>query len=161
MKANIVRISGGAVVACWLAIILGFGSSTAQSKRRKETQDRNGKWSYAALDSVPERARVKANPFEGDPEARIAGGKLFEEHCSECHGMKAEGGTRGPSLLKKEVQEATPGALFWILSNGVVRRGMPDWSKLPAPERWQIVTFLQSFRAVASSRSSASPRSGD
>jgi len=36
--------------------------------------------------------------------------------------------------------------LFWILNNGVVRRGMPVWSKLREPERWQIVTFLQSLK---------------
>jgi len=44
------------------------------------------------------------------------------------------------------VQQATPGTLFWLLTNGVVRRGMPVWSKLPEPERWQIVAFLQSLR---------------
>ena len=38
-------------------------------------------------------------------------------------------------------QQATPGTLFWILTNGVVRRGMPVWSKLPEPQRWQIVTY--------------------
>jgi hypothetical protein len=35
--------------------------------------------------------------------------------------------------------------LFWVLTNGVVMRGMPVWSKLPEPERWQIVTFLKSL----------------
>jgi hypothetical protein len=45
----------------------------------------------------------------------------------------------------KEVQQATPGTLFWILTNGVVRRGMPVWSKLPEPQRWQIVTYLKSL----------------
>ena len=69
--------------------------------------------------------------------------------------MKAEGGKRAPSLLRDEVQRATPGALFWVLTNGVVRRGMPDWSKLPEPERWQIVAFLKSF---GSSEREASPR---
>jgi hypothetical protein len=27
-----------------------------------------------------------------------------------------------------------------------VRRGMPDWSKLPELERWQIVTFLKAHQ---------------
>jgi hypothetical protein len=35
--------------------------------------------------------------------------------------------------------------LFWILTNGVVRQGMPVWSKLPEPQRWQIVTFVKSL----------------
>ena len=65
---------------------------------------------------------------------------------------EAEGTERGPSLLKEQVQQATPGALFWILSNGVIRHGMPDWSKVPEPERWQIITFLKSFKASAVSQ---------
>ena len=60
--------------------------------------------------------------------------------------MKAEGGNHGPSLLHDEVQQARAGSLFWILSNGVIWRGMPDWSKLPDEQRWQIVTFLKSFK---------------
>jgi hypothetical protein len=52
--------------------------------------------------------------------------------------------------MREEVQQATPGALFWILTNGVVRHGMPVWSKLPEAQRWQIVTFLMSFKSPAS-----------
>jgi hypothetical protein len=48
-------------------------------------------------------------------------------------------------LRAKEVQEATPGTLFWILSNGVVRKKMPVWSKLPEPERWQLVSYIKSL----------------
>jgi hypothetical protein len=43
------------------------------------------------------------------------------------------------------VQNSTPGAIFWILSNGVVRKKMPVWSKLPEPERWQLVSYIQSL----------------
>ena len=101
---------------------------------------------YAALSKVPEKARGRRNPLESDADAVAAGGKLFDQHCAECHGMKAEGTKRAPSLLKPEVQQASSGAVFWILTNGVVRHGMPVWSKLPEPQRWQIVTFLKSFR---------------
>jgi mono/diheme cytochrome c family protein len=100
---------------------------------------------YAALAEVPESARVRANPFEHDSREARAGGKLFEQHCAECHGPKAGGTQRGPSLLREEVRQVSPGALFWILTNGVVRRGMPVWSKLPEQQRWQIVTFLQAL----------------
>lgn len=31
------------------------------------------------------------------------------------------------------------------MTNGVARRGMPVWSKLPEPQRWQIVSFLKSL----------------
>ena len=67
------------------------------------------------------------------------------QHCAECHGEMAEGGRKAPSLLADPVQQSTPGTLFWILTNGVVRHGMPVWSKLPEPQRWQIVSYLKSL----------------
>jgi mono/diheme cytochrome c family protein len=100
---------------------------------------------FDALAKVPEKARARVNPFENDPRAPAAGRILYEQHCSECHGTVTGGGKKAPNLGVPEVRGAMPGALFWILSNGVVRRGMPDWSKLPEPERWQIVAFLKSL----------------
>jgi mono/diheme cytochrome c family protein len=107
----------------------------------------NQKWNYDELKKAPENARLRQNPLENDPNAIAAGGKLFQRDCSECHGQKAEGGKHAPSLLRDEVQQATPGTLFWLLTKGVVWHGMPLWSKLPEPERWQIVRFLKSLRA--------------
>jgi mono/diheme cytochrome c family protein len=100
---------------------------------------------YADLAKAPEKARAKRNPFEKDPEAIAAGRNLFEQHCSECHGNAGDGSKKGPSLRAEEVQNAAPGAIFWIVTNGVVRRGMPVWSKLPEPQRWQLVSFIKSL----------------
>jgi mono/diheme cytochrome c family protein len=100
---------------------------------------------YADLTKAPEKARAKRNPFEEDPDAIRAGQNLFERHCSECHGNTGVGSKKAPSLRTEEVQNAAPGAIFWILTNGVVRRGMPVWSKLPEPQRWQLVSFIKSL----------------
>jgi len=108
-------------------------------------KDRGHHNPYAEFAKVPEKARAKSNPLTEDPDAPLAGRKLFEQHCAECHGNAAEGGKKAPSLRAEEVQQATPGTLFWILTNGVVRRGMPVWSKLPEAQRWQIVTYLKSL----------------
>jgi len=105
---------------------------------------------YAELTKAPQKAQDRRNPLQHDPDAVAAGEKLFQLHCAECHGATAVGGRKGPSLRAAEVQQAAPGALFWILTNGVVRRGMPVWSKLPEPERWQIVTYLKSLDGSAS-----------
>jgi mono/diheme cytochrome c family protein len=64
---------------------------------------------------------------------------------------------RGADLLREEVQQATPGTIFWVLTNGVVRHGMPVWSKLPEPQRWQLVTYLRSLKASSTSPQSAKP----
>ena len=119
---------------------------TSRAVAQKNDAAARMKSTYAALAEAPEKAREKKNTFEGDAQAVAAGGKLFEQHCADCHGRKAGGARKGPSLLREEVQQATPGTLFWILTNGVVRRGMPVWSKLPEQQRWQIVTFLQSLK---------------
>jgi len=121
---------------------LGISPGLAQQENAKNEQQ-----VHAVITKVPEKERMRPNPLASDPEAVAAGGKLFEEHCAECHGKKAEGTKRAPSLLGRDVEQATPGALFWVVTNGLVRRGMPVWSKLPEPERWQIVTFLKSWKS--------------
>jgi mono/diheme cytochrome c family protein len=100
---------------------------------------------YAELEKVPAKAAARQNPLESDPEAVAAGAKLFEQRCAECHGANAEGGKKGPSLRTEEVQQATPGSLFWLMTNGVVRKGMPVWSRLPEPQRWQLVSYIKSL----------------
>ena len=103
------------------------------------------------LSRVPEKARARPNPLENDPEAATAGQKLFEQHCAECHGETAGGSKRGPNL-RAGVPQAMPGEIFWILTNGVVRHGMPAWSKLPEAQRWQIVAFLRGMYLTGAER---------
>ena len=85
--------------------------------------------------------------MEHDPDAVATGKKLFGMHCAECHGQAAEGTRRAPSLHDSEVQDAPPGAIFWVLTNGIVWHGMPVWSKLPEPQRWQLVAYIKSLGA--------------
>jgi mono/diheme cytochrome c family protein len=99
----------------------------------------------SALARVPEKARAKPNPLETAPAAPQAGRKLFRRHCAECHGESAEGSRHAPALRDPQIRRAAPGELFWILTNGVIGRGMPAWSKLPEPQRWQIISYLRSF----------------
>lgn len=110
-----------------------------------KTEEQKAKFDFVDLGKAPEKAKSKSNPFDHDPQAVTAGKLLFEEHCAECHGAGGAGTKKGPSLRAAEVQDATPGALFWLLTNGVVRKGMPVWSRLPEPQRWQLVSFLKSL----------------
>jgi len=113
----------------------------AQSKPEKTERAPD----YSDLEKAPAKYRAKANPLAKDKDSIPAGKILFEEHCAECHGESASGTKKAPSLRAQEVQTAPPGSLFWILSNGIVRKGMPVWSKLPEPQRWQLITFIQSL----------------
>jgi len=141
----------GIVALCVSLLIFGacglLPTEGRQSSNSAEQQATRANSVYAEIAKAPEKARVRQNPLANDPEAAIAGGILFEQHCADCHGEKAGGTKRGPSLRTEQVQTAEPGAIFWILTNGVVRKGMPVWSKLPEPQRWQLVGFIKSFSA--------------
>ena len=102
--------------------------------------------SEAVLQSAPARAQARKNPYAGNEDARLAGSKLFQQHCAECHGQNGQGRTDAPSLQTELVRTAPPGALLWFLKNGNLRRGMPSWSRLPEARLWQIVTHLQDAR---------------
>ena len=112
---------------------------------------------YAELRKAPEKAVNRSNPLENDPEAVAAGKLLFANHCAECHGEDAKGGRKGPNLRVSDVENATSGTLFWLLTNGVVRKKMPAWSKLPEPQRWQLVRFLKSRDAAAPADDATKP----
>ena len=97
------------------------------------------------LRNVPDAERVRANPYAGRPEAIAAGRKLFSANCAQCHGADALGRKGRPSLRAGEVQKATDGEIFWLLKNGDRRHGMPSWSALPVPSRWQIIAYVKSL----------------
>src|ERR1035438_757790 len=148
MKALVARgHSSGRIGLAAIGIVV-FGVSLFGNDRAlaQAAAPKNGKSIYAVLAEAPEKARDKKNPFASDTEAVAAGGKLFEQHCAQCHGKKAGGTMHGANLLREEGQRACPGSLFRIRTNGEIRRGMPVWSKLPEPERWKIVALLQSLR---------------
>lgn len=105
----------------------------------------DGEW----LHKVPAKDRARPNPFASNPDARAAGAKIFAEHCAACHGEDAAGKTQGkhirPNLHANRIKQAAPGELFWLLTNGSLKNGMPSWSRLPEAQRWQLITYLKSL----------------
>jgi mono/diheme cytochrome c family protein len=120
--------------ALWLALFL-LSISTAA------LMGADGAW----LRKVPQADRRRVNPYAGNPEAIAAGKLLFQENCAKCHGSDAEGRRGRPSLHSERVATATDGELAWLLRNGSLGKGMPSWSSLPEPERWQLIAFLRSL----------------
>jgi mono/diheme cytochrome c family protein len=147
-----------AVCASFLAASVVLAQSRKSDKPPAGAAPQYDPAIYAELQKVPEKARNRRNPLENDPDAVAAGAILFEEHCAECHGEAGQGGKKGPSLRAPEVQGATPGAIFWILTNGVVRKGMPVWSKLPEPQRWQLVRYIKSLGEARPAGDSPAPQ---
>jgi mono/diheme cytochrome c family protein len=103
--------------------------------------------SWAAAGSLWQRAPARAahlhNPRASDQTARRAGAKLYERECASCHGAARLGSAQAPPLDRADIRSAPPGALFWVLRNGSLRKGMPSFAHLPEAQRWQIIVFLQ------------------
>ena len=141
-----------------IAGLLLFTGALASAGRQDAPRPSGQGSTYDELAKAPEKYLAKINPLVNDADAAAAGGVLFEEHCEECHGREAVGGRKAPSLRAEEIQNAAPGAIFWILTNGVVRKRMPVWSKLPESERWQLVSYIKSLgKSAAASKTTAKP----
>ena len=106
------------------------------------------------------REMDRVNPFDGQAAASQAGRKLYVRECAGCHGREAEGTRWGPALASPSVRQAPPGAIFWVLRNGSLRRGMPSFSHLPEARRWQIVTYLKTLSQSGVRTPNASGRPG-
>jgi mono/diheme cytochrome c family protein len=124
-----------------LAVILFLGAGIlAAFGAQNADYHPDGRW------QPPREAAARSNPLPATPEIVGGGRKLFVRHCAECHGGDGQGGKRAADLLLPVVQEQSDGVLFWKISNGNPRRGMPSWGRLPEPQRWQLVHYLRALR---------------
>ncbi len=101
---------------------------------------------------VPAAERARNNPLAGHTEAITAGRLLYGDHCAQCHADDGAGRGKRPPVRSEHVANASDGELFWLLTNGSPGHGMPAWTRLPEPERWQIVTYLRTLQPTPESR---------
>jgi mono/diheme cytochrome c family protein len=107
---------------------------------------------------ISDADRARTNPYANQADAIAGGSRLFADHCAKCHGDDALGRGKKPSLRSREVQQATDGEMFWLLRNGYLKKGMPSWSALPEPSRWQIVAYVKSLGEQAEGESAKQPQ---
>jgi mono/diheme cytochrome c family protein len=124
-----------------VALILVLVSTVADARKRPPKPEELG----SELRKAPAIANHWRNPYAGNAEALQAGEKLFKRHCMECHGQDGRGKDKAPDLHSPIIQSASDGTLFWFLKNGNLKEGMPSWSRLPDPQRWQLVTYLKTL----------------
>jgi mono/diheme cytochrome c family protein len=125
-----------ALMACSVPII-------AQTER---VHVRDPAWAASAEDAA------RPNPLGNQPTAAAGGQRLFGQRCGACHGEDGRGTPRAPDLTQADVQAQTDGALFWKVSGGNTRGGMPSSSFLPAAQRWQLVLHLRVLAVTATGR---------
>lgn len=94
------------------------------------------------------------NPVQLNDANLIAGIKLYQQHCSVCHG-----GPKGnaeptpiskgeypppPQLASAGVEDDPEGWTFWKIEHGIRWTGMPAWeSTLTQKEAWTLALFLK------------------
>ncbi|RTE88243.1 MULTISPECIES: c-type cytochrome [Bradyrhizobium] len=82
------------------------------------------------------------------------GKRLFAQNCADCHGSGGLGDGPAASTLPKppanlsEPHTAlhTAGDMFWWLSHGIPKSGMPGFADvLDEQARWDVINFLRTF----------------
>jgi mono/diheme cytochrome c family protein len=106
---------------------------------------------------APPSAQAVKNPYAGQDEAAQAGKKLYARNCLSCHGELGRGTGNVPSLVDGKLDSVTPGEVFWFITRGDKENGMPAWASLPANQRWQIVTYVQSLRTPQAAQQASPP----
>ncbi|MGZ4900693.1 MAG: c-type cytochrome [Candidatus Angelobacter sp.] len=96
---------------------------------------------------APPDAVAKKNPLDGNSDALAGGKKLFMRHCAECHNEDGTGLQDAANLTLPEVQKQSDGSIFWKITNGNLKAGMPPFARVSDTERWQIVSFVRTLKA--------------
>jgi len=110
-----------------------------------------------------ERLAATRNPFESIESPRHsendidAGGRLFREHCSSCHGDSGRGGNGGPSLYDHTFRQ---GRSDWAVYS-TIKLGIPDTAmvgrNLPRDDIWRLVSYLRWAQESREASGSAAP----
>ncbi len=102
-----------------------------------------------SVDAYPTTYLHSPVPYEAG--AVAAGARLYRQWCVDCHGVQGRGDgplaggmpVRPANLTEPHVQWHTHGDLYWWLTQGIPRSGMPGFrDHLSDDERWQLLNFL-------------------
>jgi len=105
--------------------------------------------------SVRRRAPDMPNPVAPTDDNLIAGGKLFINGCSGCHGRAGSSEDSSASLFPPTPQfhkvgtEYTEAQIFWIAKHGIRRTGMfanGQWNS--DQELWTMATYIKRMREL-------------
>jgi mono/diheme cytochrome c family protein len=101
--------------------------------------------------SIRRQAPDMPNPVAATNETLIAGGKLYLNECSGCHGELEKGKGGSPdALFPAPPQFSTVGTdlsesqIFWVTKHGIRRAGMFANGQWDADDKiWQMAAFLK------------------
>ncbi|MGO8733347.1 MAG: PQQ-dependent sugar dehydrogenase [Terriglobia bacterium] len=129
MKATI-GIFAGSLASCAVIFLLLSPAWAAQNPN---------------FHNAPASAKAMKNPNQGHQLASAQ--SAYHLRCASCHGDNGQGMGNVPALASGPAQSASDGELFWYITKGDVKNGMPSWETLPPQQRWQIVSYLRVLRS--------------
>ncbi|MGH7275475.1 MAG: CopD family protein [Candidatus Rokuibacteriota bacterium] len=112
-----------------------------------------------AIDAYPTTYLRPAVPYQATSIA--TGVALYQANCATCHGVSGAGDGPGGLRLNRppadlrapHTAQHTAGDLFWWITNGIPRSGMPPFgAQLSVEERWDLVNFLRALSSGAAAR---------
>ena len=116
-----------------------------------------------AVDAYPTTYRRPTVPYNAISVA--SGLDLYDRHCVACHGAAGHGdGPAGAGLPRRPADLTAPhtgdhtaGDLYWWLTHGIPRGGMPGFgNQLSEDERWDLINYLRALAASEQGRAMAS-----
>ena len=135
----------------WITLIVS-PDSWGHERSKSEIPRKHGHW------TAPPEASKRVSPIPSDDKSINRGKRLFQTHCSICHGPqgKATGpaaarlNTKPPNLVKMAGHH-TDGDIAWKIENG--RGSMPAWKdRLKEIEIWDLTNFIQTLSSELPSR---------
>lgn len=111
------------------------------------------------VDAYPSTYQRPSAPYAVSSIA--SGAALYGAHCAVCHGRA--GGGDGPAaprlprppadLRAPHTGQHTAGDLFWWVSHGIERGGMPGFADaLTEEQRWDVINYVRLLGAMESAR---------
>lgn len=90
------------------------------------------------------------NPFEGNPEAILAGMGGYRQRCADCHGTDGRG-VRGPDITQIWSTGRTDQGLFKTIRSGVSGTEMPAFVAPRTSDReiWQMLAYVRTLTVPA------------
>jgi mono/diheme cytochrome c family protein len=101
---------------------------------------------------APASAKKLKNPLSATAENIDSGKILFNKHCASCHGEDGKAKTQIAANMKvkpsdltdKAMKGITDGEIFWVVTNGIIKSGMPAFKTIANDqERWRMTLYVK------------------
>jgi putative heme-binding domain-containing protein len=106
-------------------------------------------------------AQDTKNPLAANPKAIQEGASQFRVDCALCHGLRANGGSRGPDLTRGVWNHGgTDADIFRTITDGVPGTLMPA-NSLSEAETWEIIAYLRTLSPKEPEAVPGDPKAGE